>query len=298
MGRSETSTAEGGCVTVPESPARDVLAERTIADFGEQWTRFTTNDGFYGSLELLRDMCEPLVPISTFAGKHVAEIGSGTGRIVQMMLAAGAARVLALEPSVAFDVMKQNLAPVADRVELLRATGDQLAPGLNLDMVVSIGVVHHIPDPAPVLRAALHALRPGGQILVWLYGREGNGAYLSLVLPLRQVTTQLPPAATLALARVLSAMFSGYIAASRVLPLPLRGYIQHVIGNFTPARRTEVIYDQLKPAYAKYYTRAEAVALIESAGFVNVRIHHRHGYSWTVTGVRPEAPAAAPRPKL
>src|SRR5262249_18489903 len=122
----------------------------------------------------------------------------------------------------------------------------------------------------------------------WLYGREGNAAYLSFVLPLRRITTRLPPGPTLALARVLSGIFTGYIAASRVLPLPLRGYIEHVIGHFTPARRTEGIYDQLKPAYAKYYTRNEAIALLQSAGFVDVRIHHRHGYSWTVTGVRPE----------
>ena len=33
--------------------------------------------------------------------------------------------------------------------------------------------------------------------------------------------------------------------------------------------------------------------LLADAGFVDVRIHHRHGYSWTVTGVRPQAGAAA-----
>ena len=273
-------------MTMPESSARD-LAERTIADFGEQWTRFTTNDGFYGSLDLLRDICEPLVPIAAFQGRVVAEIGSGTGRIVQMMLAAGAARVVALEPSVAFEVLERNMAPFGDRVELHRETGDRLPANLDLDLVVSIGVIHHIPDPAPVLRAAFRALRPGGRILVWLYGHEGNSAYLSLVLPLRRLTTRLPPGVTLALARVLSAMFTMYIGVSRVVPLPLRGYIQNVIGNFTPARRTEVIYDQLKPAYAKYYTREEAIDVIRSAGFVDIGIHHRHGYSWTVTGVRP-----------
>jgi hypothetical protein len=120
-----------------------------------------------------------------------------------------------------------------------------------------------------------------------LYGREGNAAYLALVAPLRALTTRLPSGPTLALARILSAAFTAYMAVSRVLPLPLRGYIRHVIGKFTPARRVEVIYDQLKPAYAKYYTRAQAQSLIESAGFIQVQLHHRHGYSWTVTGIRP-----------
>jgi hypothetical protein len=47
------------------------------------------------------------------------------------------------------------------------------------------------------------------------------------------------------------------------------------------------MYDQLNPAYAKYYTRTEAIDLLERAGFVNVRVHHRHGYSWTVIGEKP-----------
>ena len=52
-------------------------------------------------------------------------------------------------------------------------------------------------------------------------------------------------------------------------------------------KRFLVIYDQLKPAYAKYYTGAEAEALLRKAGFVDVRAHHRRGYSWTVIGTRP-----------
>jgi hypothetical protein len=47
-----------------------------------------------------------------------------------------------------------------------------------------------------------------------------------------------------------------------------------------------VIYDQLNPAYAKYYTRDEAQSLLERHGFSDVRLHHRHGMSWTVVGTR------------
>lgn len=52
-----------------------------------------------------------------------------------------------------------------------------------------------------------------------------------------------------------------------------------------------MIYDQLNPAYAKYYRRDEARALLEDAGFQDVRLHHRHGYSWTVLGTHPPAQA-------
>lgn len=60
-----------------------------------------------------------------------------------------------------------------------------------------------------------------------------------------------------------------------------------MFGKCAPRQRRVIIYDQLNPAYAKYYTRAEALALLTEAGLVNVACHHRHGYSWTVLGTRP-----------
>jgi len=265
------------------------VGEQTIADFGEQWLRFDTHEGFYASVALLRDIFGPLMKPEDLSGLKVAEIGSGTGRIVQMLLDAGAAHVLALEPSAAFEVLRRNLAHCGNRVEYLKATGDQLPAGRNFDLVASIGVLHHIPNPDPVVAAAFNALKPQGRMIVWLYGKEGNAAYLALVTPLRWLTTRLPAGPTEILARMLSSLFTIYMAISRIVPLPLRGYINHVIGHFTPDRRVQVIYDQLKPAYAKYYTQAEARALLTSAGFSDVRIHDRHGYSWTVCGTKPNS---------
>jgi hypothetical protein len=67
----------------------------------------------------------------------------------------------------------------------------------------------------------------------------------------------------------------------------------NVIRRLSWKKRYLNIYDQLNPAYAKYYRRDEAIALLADAGFVDVRVHHRHGYSWTVRGTRPlPSPAA------
>jgi SAM-dependent methyltransferase len=263
------------------------LPERTVADFGEQWTRYTDNSGWYGSLDLFADVFGPLVDPRELAGCRVADVGSGTGRIVQMLLEAGAAHVTALEPSDAFPVLQANTARWGERSLCLRLPGDALPPDAAVDWVFSIGVLHHVPDPAPIVRAAFRALRPGGRIAVWLYGREGNGPYLAVVEPLRAATTRLPHPALAAVSAVLTVVLSAYVAACRVLPLPLRGYMRRVIGRLSLGKRYLVVYDQLNPAYARYYTRAEAEALIADAGFTDVRLHHRHGYSWAVTGRKP-----------
>jgi SAM-dependent methyltransferase len=266
-----------------------IQTHQTIADFGEQWTRFTKNEGFYASLELFRDICGPLLDADALRGKLVCEIGSGTGRIVSMLLAAGAARVIAIEPSAAFEVMKANLAGSADRIDFVRAPGEAIPSGRDLDYVFSIGVLHHIYDPAPVVRAAYRALRPGGKMLVWLYGREGNEAYLRIVEPLRRITVTLPRPLLAGISHVLNLFLGLYIPLCRVLPLPLRGYMNNVIGHFSWANRHLVIYDQLNPTVARYYRRGQAEALLADGGFVNVRLHHRHGYSWTVIGEKPGA---------
>ncbi|MGH9239442.1 MAG: class I SAM-dependent methyltransferase [Vicinamibacterales bacterium] len=262
------------------------LAQRTIDDFGDQWTHFQDNEGYYGSVALLQDTFGPLLDIEEVRGKRVAEIGSGTGRIVDMLLRAGAEHVFALEPSDAFDVLVRNLATHGARVECLRATGEHLPADRQFDLVVSIGVLHHIPDPPPVVRAAYASLRPGGRIVVWLYGHEGNAGYLALVKPLRAVTARLGHGSVLMVARLLTLLVAPYIWLCRWLPLPLHGYFTRVFARMSREKRELIVYDQLRPAYAKYYKRDEALALLESAGFGSVVAARRHGYSWTVAGTK------------
>jgi SAM-dependent methyltransferase len=264
---------------------RDVGA-RTIADFGQQWTTYTDNDGYYGSSALFDDVFHPFLDATALHGARIAEIGSGAGRWVHVFLRAGARHIIALEPSRAIDVLRQTFAGEPDRVTLIHDRGEHLPASGDRDYVFSIGVLHHIPAPAPVCRAAYQALRPGGTFGVWVYGREGNGAYLALFAALHVVTRRLPHALLAALVRVLDVALRVYVAACRVLPLPLRGYMREVIARLTPDKRRLVIYDQLNPRYARYYSRDEATALVAAAGFSNVRVHHRHGYSWTVVGTR------------
>ena len=87
-----------------------------------------------------------------------------------------------------------------------------------------------------------------------------------------------------------------YASACRYLPLPLRGYMRSVISRLTPDKRFLVVYDQLNPAHARYYREHEVRELLERAGFVNVRLHHRHGYSWTAVGERPVGRSSASAP--
>ena len=170
-------------------------------------------------------------------------------------------------------------------MKCVQGTGDELPDG-QYDMIFSIGVLHHIPDPMPVLRAAYRALKPQGQMFIWLYGAEGNDAYLRLVLPLRALTKRMPHRFNATLAYALDIPLVIYVAACQYLRLPLYRYMRNYLGKLTADKRRLVIYDQLNPEWAKYYKRDEAERLLTDAGFQEVRSHHRGGYSWTVLGTK------------
>lgn len=263
--------------------ARDI-DQQTIADFGAQWTHYRENPGYYGSVELLRDILEPLLPVSEIAGRRVAEIGSGTGRIVNMLLAAGAAHVVALEPSEAMAVLRENTAGQADRVTYVAATGESLPLTPPNDIVVSIGVLHHITDPGPIVERARQTLNPGGRIAIWLYAHEGNTTYLRIAQPLRKVTRIMPDVLLRGLTHILTVILMGYVWLCRFLPLPMRSYMRNLLAKYSYSPLWLTVFDQLNPAYAKYYRKDEALALLRVAGFEDVACHYRHGYSWTVVG--------------
>jgi SAM-dependent methyltransferase len=266
---------------------RDRLKDQTIADFGDQWSKYTDNEGWYGSLGLFQDILSSLISVEALKNADVAEIGSGTGRIVQMLIEAGVRHVYAVEPSSgAFQSLERNVKAMehSDRVTPIHATGDGWQVDRPLDYIFSVGVIHHIPDPAPVLKRAYQLLKPGGCFFMWVYGYEGNELYVRVFQAMRKITTRLPH---VMLRMVVEAMYVSLVAyglVARVVPLPLRSYIHTVWWPLNAKKRKLVIYDQLNPAYAKYYRKEEAIEVLRNAGFGDIKVHHRHGYSWSVLG--------------
>jgi SAM-dependent methyltransferase len=267
------------------------LDDQTIRDFDEQWTRYSDNEGWYGSLALFQDMVTPLIDANDLSGKRIVDIGSGTGRIVGMLLDAGAGSVIAVEPAEgAFQKLRSNVAKMknGEKVTCINERGDKWSIDVPADYVFSIGVIQFIPEPQSTVQRCFDSIKAGGEIFFWLYSHEGNEIYLAFIKPLRAVTTRIPHIALVAIIEILYFILVGYRFLSLVIPLPLRKYINKVWWPMTAKKRRLVIYDQLNPTYAKYHKRHEAIALLESAGFTDVKAHHRHGYSWCVWGKKPD----------
>src|SRR5947208_15525931 len=111
--------------------SQPTLQARTIRDFGDQWRRFRAGHdaGFYGSVAHLADTFGPLLELNRLAGARVAEIGSGSGRFVNMLLDAVVAHVTAVEPSASVDLLREDTTARAGRVGSAAAAGENLPLG-------------------------------------------------------------------------------------------------------------------------------------------------------------------------
>lgn len=266
--------------------------ERTASAFGWQWQHFPELHPEFEAQFL--DWVHPLEPAS-FRGKRVLDAGCGTGRHAQFAAKYGATEVFALDLSAAVETAQENLARF-DNVHVVQ--GDLLRPPFHataerggFDLVYSIGVLHHLPDPHAGFRSLLRLVRPGGTIAVWVYGHENNGFVRNVVEPVRRVSTRIPPSLLRGLALPLAAGFHG---SAKGIYRPLRGtavgrslpladYLSSV-ADFSFRQNYGIVFDQLVAPTAAYIRGPEIERWFQDGGLEDVTISHRHGNSWRGSG--------------
>jgi SAM-dependent methyltransferase len=261
---------------------------KTIRDFGNQWQiHGELRQSFWTSDEMFRSHFPKNFDLKKLEGKEVLEIGSGSGRILHMISRYKPKNLTGVEPSIGFLNLVENTKSIPN-LKLFNETGAEFKTH-SLDYIFSIGVIHHIPDPNPVITNAFNSLKPGGALIVWVYGKENNRLYVTAQYLLRKVTKSLPDFIVDKISFFLSFIVDFYadIANLLSLNLPLTAYLTNVYGPCDRNEKKYIIFDQLNPDYAKYYRKQEVQELFIKAGFQNPQLYHRHGYSWTAIGIKP-----------
>jgi SAM-dependent methyltransferase len=269
---------------------------KTASSFGWQWQYF---DEMHPEFEA--QFLDWLYPIDAefFRGKRVLDAGCGTGRHAYHAAIFGASEVVALDLSDAVFAAQRNLSGL-DNVHVVQ--GDLLRPPFRsgesdrggFDLIYSIGVLHHLPDPEAGFKSLLRLLRPGGTIAIWVYGHENNGLVRNVVEPLRRVSTKIRPSHLRALAWPLAV---GFHAAAKGLyrplgesavgkRLPLHEYMSSV-ADFSFRQNYGIVFDQLVAPTAAYLMREELERWFEAGGLEDVTLSHRHGNSWRGQGRAP-----------
>jgi SAM-dependent methyltransferase len=222
---------------------------------------------------------------SFWRGVRFVDAGCGIGRNSHWPMTYGALGGVAADVDErTIEHARQNLAQFPG-VEVRKQSIYDITEVDTFDIAFSIGVVHHLADPDAAVARLTRATKPGGLVLVWLYGRENNRWIVHLFNPLRRALFSRLP---LGLVHVLSCPLTALLWCALRLGLPSGAYYR-LIRRFSFAHLRAIVFDHMIPRIALYYTRAEAEALLARAGLVDIRSVWVNENSWSMIGHKPAA---------
>ncbi|HXQ90677.1 MAG TPA: class I SAM-dependent methyltransferase [Acidimicrobiales bacterium] len=271
--RGHRFPADGGYVDFSPDTERDATTARTFESFGYEWNTFddVRDEDAQFARVYFRDL-----DMESLGGKTGLDAGCGKGRYTRF-LAPHLEALIALDGSSAVKAAARNLAPFANVVVVkadLRAV--PVVAG-SLDVIVCLGVLHHLEDPRRGFASLVRLLGPDGRILVYLYSRpSGFGARrlaLSAAAALRRLTVRTPHgvlrilsapvAAVLYVGVVQVGAFGQRAGMARLAGLPMASY------RGKPLRSLVLdTFDRLSAPVEHRYVWADLAPWFEEEGLV------------------------------
>jgi len=248
--------------------------------FGYEWNKYSYLHPNYE--KQFRNWTYPLTP-DDFRGKAVLDAGCGMGRNSVWPLQWGAKKVVAFDcDNKSLDAAKKNLSSYPQAQVVFSSIYD-IAWKNEFDIAFSIGVIHHLKDPKKGIQNMVAALKPGGKLLLWVYSYEGNEWIVKYVNPVRKnITSRLPLGLVHFLAYFASAPLWAFVKIFR----GPSGYLKQLSG-FRFWHIHSIVFDQLIPDVANYWTRDEARNLLDGSGLSQIQVYAPPNDSgWICTGVK------------
>jgi SAM-dependent methyltransferase len=268
--------------------------QRTIDGFGEEWRRFDQSGLPPDERAAIFASYFSLFPWHVLpAAAEGCDVGCGSGRWAALV-APRVGRLHCIEPSVAIEVARRNLA-AHPNCTFHRATVDAmpLADG-SMDFGYSLGVLHHVPDTEAGLRACVRTLKNGAPFLVYLYYAFDNRPLWFRALWRasdlgRRVISHLPQRLKYGVSQLIAALV--YLPLARtaamleragvgVSSFPLSAYRDRSFYTM----RTDAL-DRFGTRLERRFTRSEVVEMMQRAGLERVDVSSQMPY-WCAIGYR------------
>lgn len=247
-----------------------------IENWSNQWSQFSDYIPQYS--EQLKRWLSLKEPEKFFPEKRVLDAGCGNGRNSVSVIGWGAKEVVSfdvLDKTVA--VAKRNLAGFKNSTVLQSSIYDIPDEIGQFDVVMCIGVVHHLDSQEEALRQLLKRVAPDGSLIFWVYGNQSSAVPLITFTRNLFKTPRLPFRFLLGLSRILALILKGFLSVIRP-----KGDYWVLLRGFSITHLAEIIVDQLHPRIAHYFSESELEKLVRSATDLPFAIQEVNGISWSV----------------
>ena len=257
------------------------IDRKVVEEFGEEWLKFSDfND------ENIKSAAEEYFDIvdDTMLNKqtYALDVGCGTGRWTRY-LSSRAGFIEAVDPSNAIFAAAKILRD-KDNIRLARASVETLPfEDETFDFVMSIGVLHHIPDTAQAMKDCVKKVKIGGHFYVYLYyNLEKRGPVFTGLFKLSDVIRS----GICKLPGTLKKIVCDILAVIVYMPLVLTVKMLYSLGLSKLAKRMPLsayhnksffiirndALDRFGTRLEQRFSAKEVYDLMENAGLTNIRI--------------------------
>jgi SAM-dependent methyltransferase len=238
--------------------------------FSYEWQRFSTTQlDSHTRRTDTRDRLQASLnfPLEQVRGKLVLDAGCGMGRFAEIVSSYGGTYI-GLDYSYAVDAAQANVGHVPG-VHLVQADIFHLPFADNVfDLVVSLGVLHHTPDPRRAFASLPRVLKPGGSLSITVYD-AGNKVYVLNSRFWRRFTTRLPR-------RTLHLISYAAAPLYYLWTLPGVGWFFRAMAFISLERdwRWRVLdtFDWYSPRYQSWHTHHEVFGWFKENGLSQVEV--------------------------
>lgn len=254
-----------------------ILQKGSPDRFGYEWNLYSEIRPLYE--EQFRRWL-PFFSRGDWAGKKFLDVGCGMGRNSYWPLKDGALL------GVSIDVDEGSLNSAMRNLEgfknsqVIRMSAYDIEYRDEFDIAFSIGVIHHLENPLNAIRAMRDSVVFGGKVAIWVYGLQNNQWLLRFLNPLRKTFFSKLPIGFVHHLSIYPAMI--LYPSLKVFNFKLE-YLK-LLSQFDFKHLRSIVFDQMLPEIANYWTQEEVRQLLMDAGLKNIVVEDVNGMSWAAIG--------------
>ena len=222
----------------------------------------------------------PRLKKKDWENKKILDVGCGIGRnsLWPLKYKAKYAELIDVDLRT-LKVAKQNLKHFKN-VNIKEMSIYNLDKTNYFDIVFSIGVIHHLENPKLAVFKMCQSLKSNGIITLWVYGYENNEWIVNYFNPLRNLIFKRLPIQFLHFLSIIPTIFLWIY-----LKLGF-GSVKYMnmIRKFTFRHLRSIVFDQMLPEVANYWTKEEVLELFKDLPIKDVEIEWVNEMSWAISG--------------